>query len=176
MNHKLPKAGDGIVIYSNEGVTLAQPLIGTVKTAEVTLGGEYSLMLDQYYEDIPWSFALNEVEWEFLEYADDIKIQDSYAEFASKGGTIEDYAGVPFNADTLGFTPTNDSVNHPNHYNYGDIEVIDFIEQVADAYQSGSIAYCLGNVIKYVARAPFKNGKEDLKKAAFYLNKAIENY
>ncbi|MBE9452675.1 DUF3310 domain-containing protein [Staphylococcus epidermidis] len=66
----------------------------------------------------------------------------------------------------------NDKVNHPKHYNYGKIEVINFIDQVTKNYQS-SLAYYIGNVIKYVSRAPFKNGLEDLKKAQWYLNRAI---
>lgn len=66
----------------------------------------------------------------------------------------------------------NDKVNHPKHYNYGKIEVINFIDQVTKNYQS-SLAYYIGNVIKYVSRAPFKNGLEDLKKAQWYLNRAV---
>ena len=69
-----------------------------------------------------------------------------------------------------------DVVNHPSHYNYGKIEVIDYINQVSSGYKKGYIAYCIGNVIKYVSRAPFKNGLEDLKKAAWYLQSAIEKY
>lgn len=68
-----------------------------------------------------------------------------------------------------------DNVNHPKHYNYGKIEVIDFIDQVTKNYKS-SLAYYIGNVIKYVSRATFKNGVEDLKKAKWYLERAIEKW
>jgi hypothetical protein len=34
----------------------------------------------------------------------------------------------------------------------------------------------MGNVIKYVSRYKHKNGVEDLKKARYYLNKAIDLY
>jgi hypothetical protein len=68
-----------------------------------------------------------------------------------------------------------DVINQPSHYTYGDIEVIDFVEQVTAAYPV-KIAFSIGNVIKYVARAPFKNGVEDLKKARFYLNRAIDKW
>ena len=61
----------------------------------------------------------------------------------------------------------SDSVNHPSHYNTGSIEVIDAIED----WQLGFHA---GNVVKYVARYRHKNGIEDLKKAAWYLNRLIE--
>jgi len=61
-----------------------------------------------------------------------------------------------------------DNVNHPSHYTFGSIEVIDAIED-------WKLPYHLGNVIKYVARAEHK-GKplEDLKKAQWYLNRYIE--
>lgn len=71
----------------------------------------------------------------------------------------------------------NDKVNHPSHYNYGDIEVIDYIRQVANGYEKHPYpAYCIGNVIKYISRAPYKNGYEDLQKAQWYLDSAIEHY
>ena len=41
---------------------------------------------------------------------------------------------------------------------------------------NGFVAFCLGNVLKYLIRAEKKNGKEDYKKAAKYLEWVIENY
>lgn len=64
------------------------------------------------------------------------------------------------------------AVDHPAHYTQGDIEVIDYIDQVADAYQ-GVEAYYVGNILKYVSRSPHKNGIEDLRKAAWYLDRLI---
>lgn len=69
----------------------------------------------------------------------------------------------------------DDKVNSPKHYNFGNIEVIDFIHQVVKNYPA-KLAYSIGNVIKYVARAPFKNGLEDLKKAEWYLKDVIKNW
>lgn len=69
----------------------------------------------------------------------------------------------------------NDIINKPNHYTYGDIETIDFVEQVTSAYPT-NIAFSIGNAIKYIARAPFKNGVEDLKKAVWYLDRAIKKW
>ena len=68
-----------------------------------------------------------------------------------------------------------DVVNKPRHYNFGLIEVIDFIKQVVNTHKNPYAGYCIGNVIKYVARAMVK-GKpiEDLKKAGYYLNEAIK--
>jgi hypothetical protein len=60
-----------------------------------------------------------------------------------------------------------DNVNHPPHYKTGGMETIDFIEAKA-------LDYHLGNVIKYVTRAKHKgNELEDLKKAQWYLERAI---
>ncbi len=36
------------------------------------------------------------------------------------------------------------------------------------------LGFCLGNVIKYVLRHKYKAGLEDLKKAAWYLNRQIQ--
>ncbi|MDW4058668.1 DUF3310 domain-containing protein [Staphylococcus saprophyticus] len=69
----------------------------------------------------------------------------------------------------------NDTVNHPTHYNYGDIEIIDFIEQVTQHYNA-NVAYHIGNAIKYLARSPHKNGKEDIAKAKWYIERAFENW
>lgn len=64
-------------------------------------------------------------------------------------------------------------INHPQHYQ-GDIEVIDIIRQGTEGL-TGEQAFNVGNVIKYVMRHTKKNGVEDLKKAAWYLDRAIKN-
>ncbi|MCG1905117.1 DUF3310 domain-containing protein [Staphylococcus epidermidis] len=69
----------------------------------------------------------------------------------------------------------DDKVNHPSHYTYGDIEIIDFIEQVTKDYKP-ELAFTIGNAIKYISRANRKNGKEDLDKARWYLNRAFEKW
>lgn len=68
-----------------------------------------------------------------------------------------------------------DMVNHPPHYNAGKVEVIDYILQTARHYVSDQ-AVLVGNVIKYVSRAPLKGTLvEDLKKARWYLDKLIDH-
>jgi len=61
-----------------------------------------------------------------------------------------------------------DPVNHPDHYTShpSGVEVIQITEHMN---------FCLGNVVKYVLRADAK-GKplEDLKKAAWYLDREIK--
>ena len=63
-----------------------------------------------------------------------------------------------------------DNVNHPSHYTSGQIEVIDFIEDQ-------HLGFHLGNAVKYISRAGRKDPArtvEDLRKAAWYLNRQIE--
>lgn len=62
----------------------------------------------------------------------------------------------------------SDPVNHPKHYNKGNIEVIDFIDDQ-------ELNFDLGNAVKYICRADQKGKQiEDLEKAAWYLNHEIE--
>jgi uncharacterized protein DUF3310 len=63
----------------------------------------------------------------------------------------------------------HDPVNHPSHYTFGKIEVIEAIED-------WQLNFHLGNAVKYIARAGKKGDRlEDLKKAAWYLQREIEN-
>lgn len=48
------------------------------------------------------------------------------------------------------------------HYRKNTIQPLEVIE-------SYKLSFILGNVIKYVLRAPYKNGREDLIKALWYL-------
>lgn len=62
----------------------------------------------------------------------------------------------------------SDMVNHPPHYKAGGIEVIDIIEAFG-------LDFHRGNAIKYILRAGRKGAAlEDLRKAAWYLARAIE--
>jgi len=64
-----------------------------------------------------------------------------------------------------------DNVNHPSHYTQGGVEVIDIIAQITRGYTDGFHAYCVGNALKYLARAPYKHATidEDVRKAAKYI-------
>ena len=61
----------------------------------------------------------------------------------------------------------NDNVNHPKHYCKGGLECIQVIK--AQLTPEQNIGYLYGNVLKYLWRWPDKNGLEDLRKAAKYL-------
>ena len=58
-----------------------------------------------------------------------------------------------------------EAVNHPAHYNQGKFEVIDVIED-------WNLGFNLGNCIKYIGRAGYKDDIiQDLKKALWYLER-----
>ena len=62
----------------------------------------------------------------------------------------------------------HDPVNHPKHYtgHPSGIECIQITEHMG---------FCLGNAVKYIWRADLKNDAvEDLKKAAWYLDREIK--
>lgn len=60
----------------------------------------------------------------------------------------------------------------PNHYKQGGLQPIDMFRAKLTAKEFRG--FCKGNIIKYVFRADYKNGLEDYKKAAVYLNWIIE--
>lgn len=62
----------------------------------------------------------------------------------------------------------NDAVNHPAHYTShpSGVECIQITEHMS---------FCLGNAVKYIWRADLKGDSiEDLKKAAWYIEREIE--
>jgi Protein of unknwon function (DUF3310) len=67
-------------------------------------------------------------------------------------------------------TNTSDPVDHPAHYNQhpSGVECIDVVEHMS---------FNIGNAVKYLWRVGLKPGTsslEDLKKAAWYVNREIE--
>jgi hypothetical protein len=87
-------------------------------------------------------------------------------ETTGSDGDFETSSSVPSSA-TL---PTRSSSSHgPSHYKRGKIEVWDFI-------RDQGLNYHLGNAIKYICRAGYKeSAKDDLKKAIHYLTNELEN-
>lgn len=76
--------------------------------------------------------------------------------------------------DTQPKTDAVDMVNHPPHYKATGtpcecgrpIEVIQLTE---------NLSFCLGNAVKYICRCDHKGTAiEDLKKAAWYINRELE--
>jgi hypothetical protein len=67
------------------------------------------------------------------------------------------------------FRRKTDPVNHPSHYTFSKLEVIDAIE-------AWGLGFHLGNSVKYIARAPHKGTElQDLKKSRWYLDRRIAN-
>ena len=98
---------------------------------------------------------------EFWDYCDD------HHEWADKYAYEKD----------VSFEEESDNVNHPAHYNTMQMEVYDIIQMIVEQYSAcpSEVHYSLGNVLKYICRAPHKGALvEDLKKAQWYLNKCIE--
>ena len=70
---------------------------------------------------------------------------------------------------------TEDMVNHPSHYTSGGVECIDAITSALSSYEDSVDSWLVGQVIKYLWRAPLKGKyEEDIKKAQFYLNRLVE--
>ena len=69
-----------------------------------------------------------------------------------------------------------DMVHEPPHYQFGKFSSRMIIELVGKTYKSASVFYHVGNALKYLMRAPRKNGLQDLKKAKQSVEFAIENW
>lgn len=68
-----------------------------------------------------------------------------------------------------------DNVNSPSHYNFGEIEVIDYCDQVCKQYPPELAPYVF-NAIKYLSRANHKNGREDIDKAKYYVQRLFDKW
>ena len=67
---------------------------------------------------------------------------------------------------------SDDAVNHPLHYGG------DTIYEAIKVIEAWGLGFCLGNTVKYISRAgkkPNAAALEDLKKAAWYLQREISN-
>lgn len=69
-----------------------------------------------------------------------------------------------------------DMVHEPPHYQFGKFSARVIIELVGKTYKSASVFYHVGNALKYLMRAPRKNGLQDLQKAKQSVEFAIENW
>lgn len=54
-----------------------------------------------------------------------------------------------------------------SHYRQGGIQPVEYIE-------SNNLGFCEGNVVKYVTRHKYKDGRKDLEKAKHYIDLLIE--
>lgn len=67
------------------------------------------------------------------------------------------------------------SVEHPSHYQFENgMEVLDFIKIITEDFDDGYEGFLVGNILKYTARYPWKNGIEDVKKTKYYADELIK--
>lgn len=78
-----------------------------------------------------------------------------------------EWRGTPDKRANVTHMEQVDTVNHPKHYTShpSGVECITVTEHMT---------FNIGNAIKYLWRADHKNGVEDLKKAAWYVQREIE--
>ncbi|MFY9294470.1 MAG: DUF3310 domain-containing protein [Methylorubrum rhodinum] len=84
-------------------------------------------------------------------------------------GCSSDASRAAQQADASGAGSKFDAVERPEHYTSGEIECIDAIRAALGVEQFKG--FCRGNAVKYLWRYERKGGAEDLRKAAFYLDR-----
>lgn len=85
--------------------------------------------------------------------------------------TLDDYFEMQEALAKQDLLNTGDPVNAPPHYTTGGIECIDAIESELTAEEFRG--YCKGNAFKYIWRERYKGQDESLKKAIWYLDRAL---
>lgn len=90
-------------------------------------------------------------------------------------GCCKDMIAVAYEEDldrALKRIGQKESVNHPSHYNQGKYECIEVMVETFGIEAAKN--FCLLNAFKYIWRTGEKNGREDIEKAVWYLNKYLE--
>jgi hypothetical protein len=67
-----------------------------------------------------------------------------------------------------------DNVNHPPHYTSSNAVCAKCDHPIECIDVTRHLSFNIGNAMKYLWRANFKNGIEDLRKAQWYINDEIE--
>lgn len=67
-----------------------------------------------------------------------------------------------------------DMINHPVHYTTSDAKCSKCQEPIECIEVTRHMSFNIGNAVKYLWRYKHKGGLEDLKKAQWYINDAIE--
>lgn len=122
---------------------------------------EYTLELDTCSEE---ASELDDMRNKLNDMRNGIELEVLSSELNSDLGTITD--GV--------LKTKQDNIN-PNHYKFGDMEAMPFIDAVTEfgEFQPVETPH-VKDAIKYLIRYPRKNGLEDLKKAQWFINHLIE--
>ena len=117
----------------------------------------------------------------FLLNGDKLFDHDKYLLYEVSDNEIKPIDGIPNDIEKQIFdfehrndpplTVEPDNVNHPSHYETGKFECIDVMLETQG--RQAVTDFCVCNAFKYLYRHGRKNGVEDLKKARWYLDKAI---
>ncbi|HEC2229106.1 TPA: DUF3310 domain-containing protein [Staphylococcus delphini] len=122
--------------------------------------------------------------WIYEPYFENGKVIDVYdkgskakVEFKDASYTILDeeteWYKIPSNTKIA--THETSEIKKPHHYMFEDgTEAIKIINMLVKRYKQTIVAAQIYNAIKYIIRAPFKNGVKDLKKAKESINFAID--
>lgn len=90
--------------------------------------------------------------------------------------TFEDWVTIYNKSYGAEVAEENDMVNNPGHYQSRVKDLnIDAITCMRAAFGDESVIdFCICNALKYIYRHQSKNGKQDIQKAIWYLNKYLE--
>ena len=99
---------------------------------------------------------------------------DICSEDASAIDDVDNDNGDPGSVTDGVIETKKDNIN-PNHYKFGDMEAMPFIDAVTEfgEFQPVETPH-VKDAIKYLIRYPRKNGLEDLKKAQWFINHLID--
>lgn len=103
-----------------------------------------------------------------------VLVETENVEIDAKTGDGEVWTLDRTDGDDWELLVKDDPVDHPNHYQVmPGLEAVDLIAHRVRG-KEGPVAYHEGNVLKYMLRWEKKNGVEDLRKAARYLEWLIQ--
>ena len=154
------RVGDHIVYDPRFDDVYATNSDGFIKLLETISG--YTLELDTCSEDVS---AIDDVDNDMdNDMANNMKISDLSSDLDGDPGNV-----------TAGVIETKKDNINPNHYKFGDMEAMPFIDAVTEfgEFQPVETPH-VKDAIKYLIRYPRKNGLEDLKKAQWFINHLIE--
>lgn len=150
------RVGDSIIYDPRFDDVYATNSDGFIKLLETISG--YTLELDTCSEDVS---TLDDVD---NDMANNMKISDLSSDLNGDPGSV-----------TAGVIETKKDNINPNHYKFGDMEAMPFIDAVTEfgEFQPVETPH-VKDAIRYLIRYPRKNGLEDLKKAQWFINHLIE--
>lgn len=98
------------------------------------------------------------------------KIADSHWKVGKCPGPIVEYQPATESAEPTEPKPAS-TIDHPGHYTQGKVECIEALEAALSPAEFKG--FLKGDVLKYLWRSELKNGKQDLEKAKWYLEKLL---